>query len=97
MFPQPASSSRPQIDALHAEAAAERLARSAKPASSSRIASALKSVWSTVSGPAARPSSSRSSPTTRSGAGPNRLLRSLPPANASVLRRTRSFACPGAR
>ena len=44
-----------KIDALHAEAAAERLARSAKPASPSRIASALKSVWSTVSGPAERP------------------------------------------
>jgi hypothetical protein len=44
-----------KIDALHAEAAAERLARSGKPASPNRIASALKSVWSSVSGPAERP------------------------------------------
>jgi hypothetical protein len=44
-----------KIDALHAEAAAERLARSTKPASQNRIASALKSVWSTVNGPAERP------------------------------------------
>ena len=53
MFPQQIVVAA-KIDALHAEAAAERLARSTKPASQNRIASALKSVWSTVTGGAER-------------------------------------------
>ena len=45
------------IDELLAESAAERLARSARPASprQNRITSALKSVWSTLSVAADRP------------------------------------------
>ena len=45
------------IDELLAEAAAERLARNARPADPhpGRIATALKSVWSTLSGAADRP------------------------------------------
>jgi hypothetical protein len=45
------------IDALLAEAAAERLARSVKTASvrPNRIAAALKSVWSSFAGPAGEP------------------------------------------
>ena len=56
MFPQTIIVAA-KIDALHADAAAERLARSGKPKSRkpNRIALALQSVWSTVSGPADRP------------------------------------------
>ena len=56
MFPQTIIVAA-KIDALHADAAAERLARSSKPESHkpNRIAIALQSVWSTVSGPAERP------------------------------------------
>ena len=47
------------IDALLADAAAERLARSVKAESnhSNRIAVALKSVWSTLAGPTDQPGS----------------------------------------
>ena len=38
------------IDELHAAAAAERLARSARPASPNRVASALTSFWSILGG-----------------------------------------------
>jgi hypothetical protein len=57
MFPVATIVAKAHIDDLLADAAAERLARSAKASSQapSRIADALKSVWSTLSGPAERP------------------------------------------
>lgn len=47
------------INELLAESAAERLARSARPTSprEHRFASAVRSVWSTLSGPVSRPMS----------------------------------------
>ena len=54
MFPQTIVVAA-KINALHAEAAAERLAAAGKPASPNRITGAVKSVWSNLTGPADRP------------------------------------------
>jgi hypothetical protein len=59
MFPNTSIVVAAHIDALLADAAAERLARSAKAQSHrpNRVAAAVKSVWSTLVGPVDQPGS----------------------------------------